>query len=861
MGDRPTGVVTFVFTDIEGSTVLLRALGEAYDDVLLEHRALIRAAFSQHGGREIDTQGDAVFTAFERPAGAVTAAAEAQRAIGQHAWPEGARLRVRMGVHSSPARSGPEGYVGLGVHRGARICSAAHGGQVLVSRSTRELLEDDPPPGLEFRDLGDHRLKDLTEPQRLYQLLGQGLEADFPPPRTLDVRRTNLPVQPTPLIGRQREVRELCDLIAGGARLVTLTGPGGSGKTRLALQAGAELLDGCADGVFFVGLGAIEDPELVKQTIAQTLGLPASGFQTLEGFLGDRDLLLVLDNFEQILDAASAVVALLRDAQSLKVLVTSRALLRVSGERSYPVRPLGLPDPSRGWDPGTLAECESVTLFVDRARSVQPGFALTPANAAAVGRICLDLDGLPLAIELAAARVRLLSPEAMLERLDRRLHLLTGGPRDAEARQRTLRATLEWSYGLLAPDEQRVFAALGVFQGGFTLDAAEGVASAGLDELEGLVDHSLLREDAGRFAMLETVREYAVERLDADEAEQEVRRRHAEFFNDLAEHAYDRRLVEEAEWLDRLELEHDNLRAALDRLEASPAEELRLAGALGWFWRDHSHLQEGRRRLDHALNNGAADAVLRARALTADGALAGLSGDVEGARRHLTEATRLWEELGEYQELGLALHALGWSEVYNGHDPEARAAFERSLAILREVGNPKLVNRALVGICQVLVSQGDVETAVPLSLEALDLAVAHGDRSSEHFALHFLGDCALLTEDYPEAEARYVKSLEAAWELGDRLETCFEIQGVGMAAAGLDRPRRALRLMGAGGELLAELGFDVASVPFWKRLLDQHLERARGQLSQEDVEAVLTAGRAPTLAQAVELGLDVTRDE
>ena len=766
-----------------------------------------------------------------------------------------------MGIHSSAARSGPEGYVGLGVNRGARICSAAHGGQVLLSRPTRELLGDDPPPGLEFRDLGDHRLKDLTEPQRLYQLLGPGLEPDFPPPRTLDVRRSNLPVQPSPLIGREAEVRELCGMVADGARLVTLTGPGGSGKTRLALQAAAELLGRGADGVYFVGLGSIVDPELVKPTIAQTLGLPASGFLTLEGFLADQDLVLILDNFEQILDAGPAVAALLREAPRLKFLVTSRASLRITGERSYPVRPLGLPDPSGGMGPEALAGCDSVTLFLERARAVHPGFALTPENAGAVGRICLDLDGLPLAIELAAARIRLLSPAAMLERLDHRLQLLTGGPRDAEARQRTLRATLEWSYALLSSHEQRVFDALGAFHGGFTLDAAEIVASAGLDELEGLVDHSLLREEAGRFAMLGTVREYAVERLEESEAQPEVRRRHAKVFTDLAERAYGRRLVEEAEWLDRLESEHDNLRAALDRLDASPPEELRLAGALGWFWRDHSHLQEGRRRLDHALAGGAADPALRARAHTSDGALAGLSGDVDGARRHLAEATRLWEELGDEQELGLALHALGWSEVYNGHDPEARAAFELSLAILRKVGNPKLVNRALVGICQVLVSQGDVGTAVPLSLEALELAVAQGDRSSEHFALHFLGDCALIIEDYPEAEDRYVKSLEAAWELGDRLETCFEIQGVGMAAAGLGRPRRALRLMGSGDERLGELGFDVASVPFWKRLLDRHLERARGDLSHEDAEVVLASGRALTFRQAVELGLDVARDE
>jgi predicted ATPase len=668
-------------------------------------------------------------------------------------------------------------------------------------------------------------------------------------------------VQPSPLIGRETEVRELRELLGDGARLVTLTGPGGSGKTRLALQAAAELLERCADGVYFVGLGSIVDPELVLPSVAQALGLPASGFQTLEGFLADKDLLLVLDNFEQILDAAARVSALLRDAPGLRILVTSRASLRVTGERAYPVRPLGLPDPSRGSDPEALAECDSVTLFVDRARAAQPAFALTAENAEAVARICVDLDGLPLALELAAARIRLLSPAAMLERLDHRLQLLTGGPRDADARQRTLRATLEWSYALLSPHEQRVFDALGEFQGGFTLEAAETVASAGLDELGALVDHSLLRENGGRFAMLETVREYAVERLEAGDAVEEVRGRHAAFFTDLAERGYDRRLVEEAAWLARLEAEHDNLRAALDWLEASPDDELRLAGALGWFWRDHSHLQEGRRRLDHALAGGGGDPVHRARALTAAGAVAGFSGDATGARRLLVEAADLWEGLGDEQELGLALHALGWSEVYNGHDPEARAAFERSLAVLREVGNPKLVNRALVGICQVLVSQGDVRRAVPLSLEALDLAVAQGDRSSEHFALHFLGDCALITEDYPEAEARYVRSLEAAWGLGDRLETCFEIQGVGMAAAGLGRPRRALRLLGAGGARLTELGFDVSSVPFWKRLIDRHLASARADLPPEEAEATLASAAALTFRQAVELGLDVARDE
>ncbi len=813
--ELPSGTVTFLFTDVEGSTRLLQEHGARYAELLAEHRRALREAFTKHSGIEVDTQGDAFFVAFRSAADAVAAARDGQAALGS------GPIRVRMGIHTGEPIVGDEGYVGLDVHRAARIAAAAHGGQTVLSETTRRLLDSSAP----LRDLGEHRLKDMLDAGRLYQL-GDG---DFAPLRTLDA--TNLPAAANALLGRERELDELLVLHSTGTRLLTVTGPGGTGKTRLALQVAAELVGTLADGVFWVPLAGLADPELLPSEVAQAIGAP----DDLEGFLRGRELLLLLDNFEHLLAAAPAVGAMLAGSSGLRVLVTSRAPLRVSGEHEYRLEPLSTKD--------------AAALFAERARAV--GRELTPD--ATVETICRRLDGLPLAIELAAARTKLLAPERLLERLDTALPLLTGGARDAPERQRTLRSTIEWSYDLLDASGKEVFARLSVFAGSFPLAAAEDVCDADLDGLAALVDASLLKpigED--RFLMLETIREYAFERLEeAGEAEQ-LRRGHARHFGAVAEHAYGERVDAEAEWSARLERDHDDLRAALGFLASRDPDALELAGALGWFWLSHGHLAEGQARLQAALAGSTAAGRARARALTASGALTARLGDGNGGRGEVAEGIRLWRAVDDPGELASALDTLGWLLVYDvGDDRGALEAFEQSRELRSELGDGPGGLRALVGVCQVLVALGDTERAESLSRDLLEMA--GGDPRTEHFAFHFLADCALLRGDCEEAERRYRESLRAALPLGDPIETSFEVQGVAMSLAGQGEPQRALVLAAAVEALWQSLGTSI-SVAFWDALLERYIGVARDRLG-ENADEAWAEGRALAFDDAVELAL------
>jgi predicted ATPase/class 3 adenylate cyclase len=861
MVERTTGTVTFLFTDIEGSTRLLKELGaEAYAVVLDDHRRLLREAVARFGGHEIDTQGDAFFVAFARPRDAIGAAGEAQRALAGHAWPDGHELRVRMGIHTAEATATAEGYVGVGVHRGARICSAGHGGQVLVSHTTHDLLAEEDA-GFAFVDLGAHRLKDLTEPQRLFGLVLDGLPDRFPPLRTLENRPTNLPVQSTPLVGRDREVAEVVELLRRpDVRVVTLTGPGGTGKTRLALQTAAELVEDFPHGVFFVTLAAITDPSLVVQQVAQTLGVNETAGQELTAYLTEKDLLLVIDNLEQVLNAAPLLVEQLAATSRVKLLATSREALRVAAERVYPVPPLGLPDPAHLPEPSALSQFEAVALFIERAKAVAPSFAVTDSNAPVLAEICVRLDGLPLAIELAAARVTVLSPEAMLRRLDESLDLLSGGRRDAPERHRTLAQTIAWSYDLLSDDERSLFARLGVFVGGFTLEAVERVCDADLDTLGALVDKSLVRRDGERFVMLETIRDYAQERLSASDEEAALRDRHADFFENRVSDAFGERFTREAELADELEADHDNVRAALDHLGATaPARQLRLAGMLGWFWHVHSHLSEGRARLAEALASATGPDEDRARALGAAGSLAGYQGDVTTARSLVDEAIEIWRSAGREQEVALALFDLGWAYFLDGDDSSARDCWEESLQLQRRLGNPALVNRAQLGLLQILVSQGELETVPSLAREAIELSRSLGDVWAEHFAHHFMADRALIEGDFEAAIASYALSLDAAARSGDEAETCYELQGVAMTLAGLGQAERALRIAGAADRQLRSLGIpNDESVAFWKALLDRFIGEARDVLGAE-ADAAWEAGRHLDLRAAVAEALSLAR--
>jgi predicted ATPase len=526
-----------------------------------------------------------------------------------------------MGIHTGePILVGGD-YAGLDVHRAARICSAGHGEQILLSRTTHELLGGDLPSGVGLRDLGEHQLKDLTDPQRLYQLVIPGLPVDFPPLRTVGAHPTNLPAPLTSFVGRHGDLAEACRLLRREqVRLLTLTGPGGIGKTRLALQVAAELAEAFPDGVFFVALAPVSDPGLVVSTIAQTLAVrEAAGrslLQSLIWHIGGRRVLVVLDNFEQVLSAAPAVAGLLGACRQLKVLITSRAALRVSGEQEYPVPPLSLPDVRQADASEDLMSSEAVALFVERARAVDPRFAVTDENAAALADICRRLDGLPLAIELAAARSKLLSPQALVSRLERRFELLQGGPRDLPVRQQTLRATIDWSYALLDAGEQSLFARLAVFAGGCTLEAAEAVCGLedGPDVLTGLaalIDKNLLQSRDGidgdrRVQMLETVREYALERLGERRETDEVARRHAAYYLRLAEQAELEVLgPRQQAWYERLAADLDNLRGALTWPLAHREAEVtgRLAAALMPFWISRGHVSDGLRWLEAALQH------------------------------------------------------------------------------------------------------------------------------------------------------------------------------------------------------------------------------------------------------------------
>ncbi len=544
MRDLPTGAVTFMFTDIEGSTRLLHQLGaEAYSEALADHRRLIRDACLRHAGVEVDTQGDAFLIAFGDAKEALAAAGEAQLSLASGS------VRVRMGVHTGTPHVGSEGYIGDEVHLGSRIAAAGHGGQVLLSQQTREIVAG----AFDLLDLGEHRLKDFDSPVWIYQL---GMDV-FPPLKTIS--NTNLPRAVSSFVGRDKETAEIGALLTEDARLVTLSGPGGSGKTRLAVEVATELVPEFRNGVFWVDLAPLSDHALVSATIARTLGAK----DDLSEHIGQRQMLLVLDNLEQVVDSAPQISSLLATCPNLRILVTSRELMRVDGEVEYPVPPLATP--------------EAVALFSARS-------ALEPSQA--VAELCGRLDNLPLAVELAAARTAVLSPAQILERLGERLDLLRGG-RDAQARQQTLRATIAWSYDLLSTEEHQLFAQLGVFAGGWTLEAAEKIARAELDILQSLVDKSLVRHTDERFTMLETIREYAAERLDESREADNLRRRHAEYFLALAEEAEPSLLgPSPREWIDRLELEFDNLRAAIDWFEASGESQLvlRLGGALWGLW-------------------------------------------------------------------------------------------------------------------------------------------------------------------------------------------------------------------------------------------------------------------------------------
>jgi predicted ATPase len=813
--DLPTGTVTFLFTDIEGSTKLLHELGpEGYDDALAEHRRIVREAFTAYGGVEVDTQGDAFFVAFPTAEGALKAAGAARDALAV------GPTRIRMGIHTGSPHLGAEGYVGADVHRAARIAAAGHGGQVLVSAATAAWVGTD---GLE--ELGEHRLKDFPEPVAIYQL---GDER-FPPLKTIS--NTNLPRPASSFIGREQEVEEVAALLHDGARLLTLTGPGGSGKTRLAIEAAATVVPEFKAGVFWVGLAPLRDSALVSETVARSLGTKDG----LADHIGEREMLLLLDNLEQVIAAAPELAKLVEACPNLRLLITSRERLRVRGEVEYPVLP--------------LAEREAVDLFCTRAR-IEPDDTIR--------RLCRALDNLPLAIELAAARAAILSPAQILERLAQRLDLLKGG-RDADPRQQTLRATIEWSFDLLTPDEKRLFSRLAVFAGGCSLEAAEAVAVADLDTLQSLVDKSLLRRTADRFWMLETIREFAAERLEASDEIGEIRRRHAEYFLALAEEAYPHTLgVSPTPWLDRLESDHDNLRSAINWFQASGHSELalRMAGALWEFWCLRNHAREGWRRLEDLLAMDAQPTAARARALTGSAHISIQAGEAAAYRLRAEQALALQRQVGDAWGIAYAEFQFAASMCYAGEFAAAQPLLEHSVGRLAEVGDEHRELQASRYVAWASKELGDAERYRSIYEENLRRARAIGDAENEEWALESLSSVATDEGRHQDALAMLRDAYRLARDMGDPEAVDMYLVRLGNALAFAGRSEIAVRVLALSDVMHDELGWTYED--WFAQIKERAVARARAELDDSAFNEAWTAGRKVTADEVVAIALGTT---
>ena len=869
MRQLPTGTVTFVFTDIEGSTRLLHTLGDRYRHALEQHRALLRAAFTSYGGVEVDTQGDAFFVAFPTPQGALQAAVRGQRALAGNPRTQGGEVRVRMGIHTGTPEVTDQGYVGKDVHLGARICAAAWGGQILVSPTTAAHLSS-ALGGVSLRALGTHALNDIDERIELSQVVAPGLRQDFPPPRTTGSHPTNLSARLPPLIGRDTELAALLELLArDDVSLVTLIGPGGTGKTRLALATGAELLPSLPDGVFFTDLSALTDASLVVPQIAQTLSLRETAGRTLADTLTEhlsaKETLLILDNLEQVIDASTDIATLLIRAVDLKVLVTSREALRIAGEKEFPLAPLALPMSSDS--PDDIASSPAVELFVARARDVRPDFTLTLDDAAAVAEVCQRLDGLPLAIELAAARVKVLSPTALNERLAQGFKVLSPGRRDATERQRTLRGAIAWSYDLLTEDEQRLFLRLGVFAGGWSLDAPEQVcdrADLDLDVLDGLaslVDKSLVRTDEHRerFSMLETIRQFALARLEELGEVEETKRAHAEFFRALTEEAEPLLIgAEQKQWLDRLERDHDNIRAALDAFAVGGEWELeiRMAIALRLFWRFHGHLSEGRKRLEVALAHPALDEVLKARVLAPLGSIAYSQGDYHNARLYLEEALQIDQKNGLRVRVAGTLNDLAVVAKAEGDYERSLRMCEETLEIAHEVGDAFLASSATHNLADLALAEGRYEDAGLLSSRSFAMWQELGDSEGIALALGNGGLAALKQGRLGDAQSMLAEAMSAAQRLGsvEIIATC--IGGLAAVAAACGQARSAARLLGAATQLRKGIG--AAAEAFEASVEQTTLSSVAVALGPTTLQQALREGQglAPEEATAEALQID-----
>ncbi|HEX6140928.1 MAG TPA: AAA family ATPase [Candidatus Limnocylindria bacterium] len=881
MQQLPGGTVTFLFTDIQGSTNLAQALGERWPPVLVRHLELLESAVAANQGQVFGTEGDAISAVFATAPRAVQAAVDAQRALASEPWPDGVAILVRCGLHTGEGRLQGDNYVGIDLHRVARITNAGHGGQVLLSATTRMLAESALPAGVTIRELGEYRLKDLSRPEQLSMLVIEGLPDSFPALRTLDAVPNNLPTQLTSFLGREREIAEARDLLAE-ARLLTLTGPGGTGKTRLSLQLAADVTDGFADGVYFVPLGTIGEARLVLPTIAQALGLPDPGGRALERLseqLAGKRVLLVLDNVEQVLDAAPEIGELLARLPELRILATSRSPLRIYGEQEYPVPPLQLPDPRHLPDFEGLSQYASVALFIERAMSVRPDFRVDASNAPAIAEICVQLDGLPLAIELAAARVRVLTPQAILSRLGDRLSLLAGGSRNLPERQQTLRGAIDWSHDLLDETDRLIFARFSVFAGGADLDAVEGVvlpewpaeagpAPDGLEALTSLLDKSLVRQEVGagdqpRFRMLGSIRAYATERLAEREATSLTRACHAEYFCALVERAATE-LFSPAQrrWLDALEREHDNLRAAIAfTLEEQRTElALRLLAATWRFWQMRGYLPEGRERAERilALPDVAGHPTLRVRAVEAAGGIAYWQGDITAARAWYDEQREVAVSIGDRRGEAEALYNQCFTFSVGGDDMiQGRALAEEARQRFHELGDRLGEGRALWAMVNSYIFEEDIGPAAEIDDQAIALFREVDDRFMLGWALYTRALIHARLGEYEAAHAALVEALGIFRATDDVSGYALVLDSFASLVWLRGDRDRAMRIAGAAAVIQ-----DVSGVGLAEANRQAAQFSPKEAMSVPELAAAFAEGQRLNLEEAIELALrdDATAD-
>ncbi len=870
----PTGTVTFLFTDIEGSTRLWEQHPQAMCDALGRHNMLLHQAIAAHDGVVFKTMGDAFCAAFPTAPDALRAAVTAQQSLQSELWANSVPLRVRMALHTGTCAVRDGDYFGPPLNRVARLLSAGHGEQILLSQSAYELTHDALPAGCSLQDLGAHSLRDLARPERVYQLCCLELRAEFPPLKSLKTLPNNLPQQVTSFVGRERELGVIKDLLSR-TRLLTLTGSGGCGKTRLSLQAAADVLDAYPDGVWLVELAPLTDPDLVPQTIANVLGIaeqPGQSYlQSMLESLRSKTLLLILDNCEHILTACALLVTdLMRNCPNVKILASSREGLGIAGETVYRIPSLSLPDRKQKATPESLPQYEAVRLFLDRAEAVLPAFAVTSANAPALASVCHRLDGIPLAIELAAARVRALSVEEINARLDNRFRLLTGGSKTALPRQQTLRALIDWSYGLLHGQEKVLLARLSVFIGGWTLAAAEAVCTGDevedwevLDLLTSLVDKSLVSAEAEggqtRYRLLETVRQYARDRLVEGAEELLAHKKHRDYFLTLAEEADPKlRGPEQVRWLSVLETEHDNLRQALTFCleERDGAEKgLRLGDALHDFWWTRGHLSEGRERLAALLLLPEVQAHPRelAAALNGAGILAYRQGDYRVAQWHYVRSLELRQKIGDRDGMAAALNNLGNLAKNQGDYAATGALYQEALTLNQASGNRRWEASNLGNLGNLARMQGDFGMAWSLQQESLKIKRELGDRNGIATSLNNLAWVAHDQGDFAAAWSLHQESLALYREVENTNGIADSLEAFATLAIKKNKTERAGCLFGAAEALREVLGSPLA--PSESAEHDRQVAMLWGMVSEAEFQSAWTGGRAMSWEIAIEYAL------